>query len=177
MRQAAVALCAVALAGLLAGCGGDSRYASPRATFETMAAAARAGDKEAMVACFDKETKGYFGELEKLGAEMKGAKKSPNGKFTSKLKDATIEYGKEEITDETAALAVTMNGKPESIKFRKEEGAWKVSIPELKMAVAMMKGLPNMMEGMMKGLADPSKKGMKGAAEGMAELMKGMKEK
>ena len=170
MRQAAVAMCAVALAGLLAGCGGDSKYASPRATFETMAAAARKGDKDAMAACLDKETKGYFDELEKFVAEMKGAKKSPNGDFTTKLKEATIEYGKEEIKDNTATLEVTMDGKARTIKFTKEEGAWKVSIPELKMAVAMMKGLPKMMEGMMKGLGDPSKKGME-------DLMKGLKEK
>ena len=173
----------VALAGVLTGCGGGSDYGSPKATFETMVAAAKAGDKDAMMACFDKETKGCFEELEKLAAEAKGSTaKTPGPDMPGKYKDAKVDYGKEEIKGDTATLEVTTDGKKQTFKFKKEDGNWKISIPEMKMAVEMMKNMPKMMEGMMKGMGDAMKEGMKpGDADAMKkqmeEAMKGLGKK
>jgi hypothetical protein len=170
----------VALAGVFTGCGG-SKYGSPKATFETMVAAAKAGDKDAMMACFDKETKGCFEELEKLAGKAKGPK-AQGADVTGKYKDAEIEYGKEEIKGDTATLEVTTDGAKQTVKFKKEDGNWKISFPEMKAAVEMMKNMPKMMEGMMEGMGKAMKEGMKpeeaeAMKKSMEDALKGLEKK
>jgi len=175
MRRMTVVSCVVVLASVLAGCGG-SKYGSPKSTFETMVAAAKTGDKDAMLACYDKETKGCFEELEKLSAEMKGGKaKDPGAEMIEGFKEATFTYGKEEIKGDAATLEVTKDGDTQTLKFKKEDGAWKLSIPEMKMAVEMMKNMPKMMEGMMKGMGDSMKDAGPEMKKSMEEAMKNLK--
>jgi hypothetical protein len=141
-------------------------YVSPKATFETMVAASRAADKDAMVACFDTETKGYIQRLEELtdGSEDPEGVESSN-EFSAAFKDATVEYGKEEITGDTATLEITKDGEKETVAFNKEDGNWKISLPEMAMAVEMMESMPKMMEGMVEGM-------MEGMGEAIEEAFK-----
>jgi len=110
--------------------------------FGTMVAAARKGDRDAILACFDKNSRVCFEELEKLSVGANDGKKhDPGAEMAEALKNARFTYGKEEIRGDTATLEVTKDGDTQTVKFKKEDGAWKVSVPELKMAVEMMKGM------------------------------------
>ena len=137
----------------------SNKYASPRQTMETMVAAAKADDMDAMYACFDKETEGYLKELEALSKEKN--QKKPSEQF----KDGKVEYGEEKINGDKATMEVKLNGNTEEIKFVKEGVNWKISIPELKLAVEMMKG----MEDMMKNMAENMSKGMQDAMKNMPQ--------
>jgi hypothetical protein len=176
MGLLAVAAVAVALTGCGGG-GGD--FSSPKATFETMRAAAEAGNKEAFLACFDEATRKGIAELEKLGKEM--AKKSPKAtegaekgadEFMAKMKGSKFEYGEVKIDGDKATMDVTMDGDTETVKFAKAGGQWKISIPEIQGMVEMMKGMSQMMKGMgkqmekgMEGMGEAMKKGMQDAME------------
>jgi hypothetical protein len=141
-------------------------YDSPRATFETMVAASRAGDKDAMVACFDTETKGYIQRLEELtdgSDDTEGVESS--SEFSAAFKDATVDYGAEAVEGDTATLEITKDGEKETVAFNKEDGDWKISLPEMAMAVEMMETMPQMMEGMAEAM-------MEGMGEAMEEAFR-----
>jgi hypothetical protein len=140
--------CVVVLAGALGGCVVGPDYGTPKASFQTMVAAANAGDKDAMLACFDTKTKGYIQELETLAGESRNTKRdAPSKRLNAQFKNAKVGYGKEEIRGDAATLVVTKDGKTDTVKFRKEDGDWKISIPEMKMAVEIMRTTPGLMTG------------------------------
>lgn len=175
MRRVMGAVTVLAVAAMMVGCGGGGNYSSPKATIETMIAAAKAGDKDAFMACFDKETHESFAEMEKVAKEMaakmpKGAqhKEQGAGKFMDLLKDAEVTYGELKTDGDKATMDVTLEGDTKPVKFVKEGGAWKISMPEVKMAAAMMKA----MAPMMKGMGEAMKKGMGDAFKKMGEDMK-----
>ncbi|NQT51646.1 DUF4878 domain-containing protein [bacterium] len=171
MRRMIAVVGVVAVGLALVGCGGGGagNYSSPKATAETMVAAAKAGDKDAFMACFDKETREAFAELDKLAKE-KGLKGKDSSEITGKLKNAKVVFGEAKIDGDKASMPVTIDDKKEQpMSFVKEAGDWKVSIPEIKMVVGMMKGMG---EAMMKGMGEAMKKGMEGAAKEMGEGMK-----
>ncbi|HUT32224.1 MAG TPA: hypothetical protein VNE39_01980 [Planctomycetota bacterium] len=165
-------VCVVAMVGLVAAflvsCGeggGGANYSSPKATYETMWAAAKAGNKDAMMACFSDACRKNMAEFEKLFAdmpkEMKEGKGTPSDDMISTAKTAKLELGAEKIDGDKATLEVTMAGDKETMDFIKEGGAWKVhikdlaelDIEEMKKAMEIMKNLPKgMMEGLQKGL-------------------------
>jgi len=167
MRKLCVALAALGLVACLVGCGGEGggNYASPKATFETMWAAAKAGNQKAMMACFSEVCRKKLDEFEKLFAdfpkEMKEGKESVAGEIAAKAKQAKkVETGAEKIDGNNATLEVTTDGDKETLQFVKEGGDWKLHIPdlakmdleEMKKAVEMLKNLPKgMMEGLKKG--------------------------
>lgn len=144
----------------VAGCGGSGDYSSPKATFQSMVAAAKAEDENAMMACFSKETRADLEEMEKLADEMGGDKKEE--KFGDQFKASDPVYGAEKINGDKATLEATMKGEKEIINFVKEGGDWKISMPELKMVLKMMKGMGDSMEEMMKGMEESMKEGMGG---------------
>ncbi len=176
MRRVMGLLAVAAVAVALTGCGGGGGdFSSPKATFETMRAAAEAGNKEAFLACFDEATRKGIAEMEKLGKEM--AEKSPKAtegaekgadEFMAKMKGSKFEYGEAKIDGDKATMDVTMNGDTETVKFAKVDGQWKISVPEIQGMVEMMKGMSQMM----KGMGEQMKKGMEEGMKGMGEAMK-----
>jgi len=172
MRRMIWALTAMAL--VVAGCGGG-KYASPKATMETMHAAAKAGDKDAVMACFCDDTREKFEEMRKLAEEF--AKANPaladmvnpdkqTQQMMDESKNATIEYGEEAINGDTATLVVTTNGRKDTAKFIREGGRWKIKLPITDEQVQQMKqgleGMKNMPKGMMEGFKDAMDKRKKG---------------
>lgn len=163
----------LALGVCILGCSGGGDFSSPKSTFETMVKAAKADDKEAMMACFTEETRADMEELERLSKEMEGKGPSQQPEITDQFKGEEPVYGKENITGDQATLEVTMQGKKESIKFIKEGGEWRVSMPEIKMALQMMKNMPDMMKNMMKGMTEGMEEGMdESMIESLEETMK-----
>jgi len=138
-------MCVLTLVGVVAACltscgekgGGGSAadHSSPKATFETMWAAAKAGNKDAMMACFSKDCSTAMAEFEKLFAtmpkEMKAGKGTPSDDMVSMAKTGTISIGAEKIDGDKATLEVTTNGEKDTHEFIKEGGAWKLYIKEL----------------------------------------------
>jgi hypothetical protein len=136
---------------------------TPRATFETMIEAAKAQDKDGVMACFSKETRGYLEELERFGEEMGGS--STDANMTDKFKGTMPIYGAEKITGNTATLEITIKGQRETVNFLKEGGGWKIHIPELKMIVQMMRGMGDSMQDMMKGMTEAMTDAMEESTE------------
>lgn len=162
LAMAVVAMMVVAMVG----CGGG-KYATPTTTMQTMHAAAKAGDKEAMKACFSADTLKKINEIEKMSADF--AKENPefadkmsqgdiSAKMVAEAKDAKMEYGEEKIDGDKATLAITADGKKDTVEFVKEGGAWKLHLPITDAQVEMMKKgmemMKNMPKGMMEGLKD-----------------------
>jgi len=164
----------MAVTALLVGCGGGgATHATPQAAFDAMMAAAKAGNKDAWLACFDKDTRESIAELEKLSKEMaaKDPKEKGEGaedfmKMMANAKGANLK-----VEGDKATMDVTAQGETKPVGFVKEAGGWKISIPEIKMAVAMMKAFSGMGEAMMKGMGEALEKGM---TEGMEKAGKAM---
>ncbi len=173
MRRVAGVVALLAVGVMLVGCGGGGA-STPQAAFDGMIAAAKSGNKDAWLASFDKETKEAITELEKLAKEMgtkqAGEKGENPGDLMKEMKEAKGANLK--VEGDKATMDVTMGGETQPVQFVKEGGAWKVSIPELKAAVAMMKAFKGMGEGMMKGMGEAMEKGMKGAFEKMGKEVK-----
>ena len=166
----ATAMVAV-VAALMIGCGGG-KYASPKATMETLRAAAKAGDKEAVRACFCDDTRKKIAEMEQIAADF--AKQNPDlagqvdqDKITQqmmeKAKDAEVEYGEQKIDGDKATLEVTTDGKTDTVAFVRENGEWKVELPITDAQVNMMKQGLEMMKKMPKGMLE----GLKSLGEKM----------
>jgi hypothetical protein len=177
MRRVAGIMTGLAVAAFLVGCGGGG-YSTPQAAFDGMVAAAKAGNKEAWQACFDKETREAIVEMEKLVKE-KGAKAPKAAKEESEGPEDFIKMMKEakganlKVEGDKATMDVTAEGETHPMAFVKEGGSWKISVPELKLAVGMMKAFSGMGEAMMKGMGEAVEKGMK---EGVEKMGKGMEE-
>lgn len=169
MRKLGVALAALSVACLLAGCGGEGGGggSTPKAAFEAMWAAAKAGNQQAMMACFSDACRSKMAEFEKIFAdfpkEMKENKESMAGELMAKAKSAKVEIGAEKIDGDKATLEVTTDGKKDTLEFIKEGGSWKIHIPELanidldqmKKAMEMLKNMPKgVMEGLQKGIQE-----------------------
>jgi hypothetical protein len=160
-------MCVVTLVAVVAAClmscgkngGGSGNYSSPKATFETMWAAAKAGNEKAMMACFSDACRAKMAEVEKLMAdlpkEMKEGKGSVSNEIMTKAKTAKVELGAEKIDGDKATLEVTTDGDKETLDFIKEGGAWKMhikdiaelDIDQMKKAMEMMKAMKGMMKG------------------------------
>jgi hypothetical protein len=162
----------IAVVGFVVRGGGD--YSSPKAAFESLMEAAKAQDSDAVKDCFTRETRGYFEELESITGGMGGG--VDQGKFAQQFKGPEPVYGREQITGNQATLEVTVQGKTETVHFMKESGDWKISMPELKMAVQMMKGMGGQMQEMMEGMADAMSEAMEETMDEMGEGMQEMME-
>jgi hypothetical protein len=152
----------------LGGCGGSGDYSSPKATMETMINAAKAGDQDAMFACYTDETRADFEELQKLASEMGGGMQDID--IAKQLKTATPVLGEEKIDGNKATLAITVDGKQEILNFVKVGGDWKITVPDFKEGIQAMKGVGEMM----KNLPENMKEEM---GKAMEEAMKGEKDK
>ena len=134
MREALVGVAALALSACLVGCepqgavdeasvDGPSaealpepkaEYASPKVTFETLWAAAKAGDENAMMACFCEEAQAKFAEIGKLYDEL--------------AELAEIEPGQADIQGKRATLDVFTDSKLRRATFVREEDGWKLDL-------------------------------------------------
>jgi phage host-nuclease inhibitor protein Gam len=139
MARILAALAAVASLLVMVGCGGKA--ATPKAAFEAFVAAAKSGDQEKMAACMDKPTGDAMKELMALAEEMGQGKAADP---TEEFKKTEFTCGEEKIDGGKATLQVTGNGKTQTVQFVQEDGAWKISIPELTKAVTMIKGFKAM---------------------------------
>ena len=158
MREALVGVAALALSACLVGCepqgavdeasvDGPSaealpepkaEYASPKVTFETLWAAAKAGDENAMMACFCEEAQAKFAEIGKLYdelAELAEVKPKAPHRWKSKLahmideaKTARIEPGQADIQGKRATLDVFTDSKLRRATFVREEDGWKLDL-------------------------------------------------
>lgn len=121
-------------------------FSSPKAAFETLLAAARRGDRESFLSCFDADARATFAELDKHAKERAAHQQDLAGvsldKAIAEVKAADVKYGEQTIDADAATLQITMKGRGDTVKFAKEKGRWKISVPELKMAVQMMRRLP-----------------------------------
>lgn len=171
MRLAAVVLVGVVAACAIVGCdGGAGNYSSPTATFTSMWDAAKAGNKNAMMACFSDECRTKIAEMDKLIAglpkEAKESQKDITEEMMSKAKTAKVEFGGEKIDGDKGTLETTIDGKKETVQFIKQGGNWKVHIPELAaINIEQMKAMFELMKNMSKGM-------MKGMGEGMKDILK-----
>lgn len=166
-------LAAVALVGLIAACmlgcdGGGGSYSSPKATFTTMWDAAKAGNKNAMMACFSDECRRKIAEVEKLIAElpkeMKESQEDITQEMMTKAKTSKVEFGAEKIEGDKATLEATIDGKKETLQFIKEAGNWKIHIPEVaSIDIEQMKKAMEMMKNLSKGMLKGLEKGIKDA--------------
>jgi len=157
MRREFRALILFALAVCLVGCGGGD-YSSPEATFNTMWEAAKAGDMDAMMACFREDTRNKLRELQKMRDEFakempEMAKKVRGPALTARMmqdaRKSKTEIGAQKISGNKATLEVIMDGKEVTLEFVKEKGGWKLgfSIPDdkfNKMKEAMKKEMEMM---------------------------------
>jgi len=171
-----VALGVLAIVIWVIGCGGGADYSSPRATFNTMWEAAKAGNKDAMMACYSDETRKELEEFEEQ-AKKSGAKqkKSPTEGMIAKAKRAEPQFGKQKINGDKATLEVTVEGKTNPFRFVRERGAWKIDMmAELRMMKGLIKGMGEGMGEMMKGMTEGLKKAME---EGMKKAFEGLKKK
>jgi hypothetical protein len=166
MRRVIALVAGVLVVASLVGCGGGGGHATPKAAFEAMVAAAKAGNKDAMMACFDKETREAIAELDTMAgseaAKTEGLKGKASDEFASMFKTTKVEYGEAKIDGDKATMDVTVGGKKEPTAFVKESGGWKISIPEMKAAAALMKGMKGMGEAMMKGMGEAMEKAVEG---------------
>jgi hypothetical protein len=152
MRRLAVGLAVLGLAACWLGCGGGN-YSSPKATFETMHAAAKAGDRNGVLNCFDDASRKAILDLEQAIKDVPALKEMFEGgdivgKLSAELKKQEPKIGEEKITGEKATLNVTMDKKAEDLPFVREHGAWKMRMPgempsadQIKDMVAKMKAM------------------------------------
>lgn len=148
-------------------------YSSPTATLKTMLEAAKADDRDGVMNCFTDETRDYLKEMEKMAEEMGGGcAQSPN-MLSQQYKYAQPVIGAEQITGNRATVEATANGQKELVHLQKEGDDWKITIPELKAAVQMMKGMDGQMQEMMEGMADAMAEAMEEAMEEMGGEMDG----
>lgn len=166
MKRALAIVAVVAVGTCLVGCG-SGKYGSPKATMEAMHAAAKAGDKDGVMACFCTDSREKMEQMQQLVADF--AKENPDfaeqakafdmsDKMIEEGKKAKMEYGEEKIDGDTATLEMTIDGRKDTAQFIKEGGGWKVKLPitdqqveQMKTALEMMKKMPKgMMKGMMK---------------------------
>ena len=143
MGRACVALGVAAVAACLLGCGGGedadqgaspTDAASPKTTWQAMWSAAKAGDRDAMLACFNKDSQAKLREMDRLLAERardlpreaKGA--TTAGEMMALARSARMEVGEEEIDGERATLKVRIDGRSDLIYLSKEAGTWKIDM-------------------------------------------------
>ncbi len=125
MRQVMV----VGLALLcVAGCGGG-KYSSPTTTFDTMVAAAKAGNQEEVKACFTKATRAAVGVAD----------------LSERAKTGKIVVGAEKIEGEKATLEVTIDDSKVTIAFVKEDGEWRID-PIGSVMDALKKGVSGLIQ-------------------------------
>jgi hypothetical protein len=170
MKKLCVALAALGVVACVVGCGGGGGdYSSPKATFNTMWEAAKAGNKDAMMACFSTACRKKMDEFEKLFAdfpkEMKEGKEDVAGEMMAKAKKAKAEVGAEKIDGDKATLEVTTNGRKGAFQFVKENGAWKIQLPitdaqlgMIKAGLELMKKTPQAVKDGLKALSGKIKK-------------------
>ena len=188
MRQCRVVRLATVVVACLLGCEGGARllggkggaggrkYASPKATFNTMWEAAKAGNKDGMMACFSDACRKKMVELEKLMAdlpkEITQGKGGVTDQLVSKAKTAKIEIGAQRLDGDEATLEVSTDGDKEPLHFIKERGAWKLHIPELAaLDIEQLEKSIQMLKELSKKTQESTEKGKKEEAE------KGLKEK
>lgn len=175
MQRGTVAVVLAVVAAMVVGCGGG-KYSSPKTTMETMRAAAKAGDKAAVMECFCKDSRQKLDEIQKMAEDF--AKENPElagkmdpDKHTREMmersKTAQVEYGAETIDGDTATLEVTTDGKKDTAQFVREDGAWKMKLPITDDQIKMMKAGMEMMKKMPKGMME----GLKGLGEQMKKSM------
>jgi hypothetical protein len=171
MAAAACWLCLLGGAWAAAGEGTGvltPKYTSPKATFNTMWEAAKAANKDAMLACFSDVCRKKLAEIEKLMAELpKEMREKGNADFSKevfdKAKTAKVVIGDEKIDGDKATLDVTTDEKKETLQFVKADGAWKMHVPELaSLDIEQMKAAVEMIKNMAKQAAE---KGAKEAPE------------
>jgi hypothetical protein len=200
MRRVAGILAVLAVAAFLVGCGGGGNYSTPKDTFTSMWSAAKAGNEDAMVACFVKDMRDKWPELRKVTKEMMAVMGPEAGDMDmmkmmqdEAKKAPPPEFGAEKIDGDKATLEVTLeithtrtsmgpDGKAtkteekkkekESIQFVKESDGWKMKFPgEMPDVEQMKKSLEQLKA--MKGMAEKLKgKGMEDATEKMKDMMK-----
>jgi hypothetical protein len=154
----AVVLVVLGLAACWYGCGGGD-YSSPKATFQTMHTAAKAGNRDGVLNSFDEASRKNLMEIEKIineaAKDVPELKKEFGGDIVAKLseemKKHEPKYGEEKITGETATLKVTMDKKEDEIPFVRERGAWKMKLPGEMPSPEKMREMVKMMKAMMQG--------------------------
>ena len=177
MRQCLVVRSAAVVVGCLLGCGGGARllagegkavvvpkYTTPKATFNTMWDAAKAGNKDAMMACFSEVCRKKIVELEKIMADLPNEARKPEGGVADQMvaaaKTAKSEIGVEKLDGDKATLEVTTDGRKETLDFVKEKDNWKLHIRELaELDIEQMKQAIEMMKKMKEGIEKGTKEG------------------
>lgn len=160
MRRMAVVLVVLGLSACWFGCGGGGDYSSPKATMQTMHAAAKAGNRDGVLNCFDAASRKALTELEKAIKEVakdvpEMAKEFGGGDIVAKLseemKKQEPKYGDEKITGETATLKMTMDKREEEVPFVREGGAWKMKLPGEMPTPEKIREMVKLMKAMGKG--------------------------
>lgn len=138
---------------ILAGCGGGGKYGSPKATMETVRAAAAAGDNDAFMACLSEASHKKLAEMHKMFDDFEKAHPELAGKIKrSTPADGLKEHasgawtiGEEKIKGETATLDVTVKRETYLYSFVLENGEWKLKLLIDDEAITWMKQGLNML--------------------------------
>jgi hypothetical protein len=107
-------------------------YSSPKTAWLTLWAAARAGDRETVLACFSKDSEARLRAMDKLLAER--AAERPKGmasivdQILEKAKSLRVDPGEARIAGERATLRARLGDHPEDIPLVREGGAWKIDL-------------------------------------------------
>jgi len=134
MRSRVTAWGIVALSVCVFGCGGGGDYSSPKATYQTMLNAAKAGDGEGVENCYDEASRKTMAEMANAlkdlrkvaGKELDAPDKV--AAMAERLRSSKIEIGDQTITGDKATLDVTHDGVKVTHKFINERGAWKMQV-------------------------------------------------
>jgi hypothetical protein len=107
---------------------------SPKATFQAMLDAAKAGNRDALLSCFDGEGRNTFVAFDALVAKAAAKVPALAGKsvveelIKEAKKSTAVEYGDEKIEGDKATLVVTSGGSKDTIKFIREADGWKIQV-------------------------------------------------
>ncbi len=170
MRPLGACLPAALAAVCLVGCGGGS-YSSPKATVTTMWEAAKAGNKDGVMACYSRDCREKLAEMEKLLSDLpkeladiaRSKQRSVTDEMMAQAKKSKLEFGAQKIDGDKATLEVITDGKKTTMEFVKEDGTWKVhntalaalDMQHVKTGIELIKSMP-------KGLIPGLKKGLQG---------------
>ncbi|MDD4889990.1 MAG: hypothetical protein PHU85_08660 [Phycisphaerae bacterium] len=153
---------------------------TPKATLETVVAAAKANNMDSVVACLEPDCqepmKAVLKGMKDLAAKQEPVKKLVSEKFGKELadkifkdsmgdpskelaKEMDVDLAKVKIEEKGDAATATVEGKDKPLKMKKIGGKWYLSADEspekIKQGAEMMKG---MVAGMTKALTEVEKK-------------------
>ena len=113
----------------LNGCRNNGDYETPKSTYQTMVKATKSDNLNAMLDCFSNESREDYKKLLALASENEGDKQGE--KFIDIFIEE-IQFDESKIEDDKASFEAIVDGQKHTVEFVKEDGNWKMHMPDLK---------------------------------------------